>query len=324
MLPANECDNLLDANLFVAEIAIMDRLDAMRMFAQVADCGSFAGAARRSRVSPAAATRAVAQLEDELGLMLLRRTTRSVRLTERGAVYLERCRQVLADVEDAVRLARGQDAEPRGSLSVAAPVLFGRLHVLPVVEPLLKAHPAVSVRLTLSDRNVSLGEEGVDVAVRIGPLNDSAMVARKVAEVQRVLVAAPDYLATRGAPAAPSDLAKHDVLMFEGVEATGAWRFGPQSGTVVRPTPRLTVNGSEAAIAAAEAGLGITRALSYQVKQALDTGRLRLVLQAFAPPPLPVSLLHLPARLGSANVNAFMDLAARALRERVGSLVFTP
>lgn len=294
----------------------MDRLDAMRVFVAVAELESFAAASRRLRLSPAAATRAVATLEDHLGLMLLNRTTRSVRLTERGAIYLESCRRVLTDLEDGERLARGDNAEPRGALTISAPILFGRLHVLPVVEALLRQHRRLDVRLVLSDRFVSLVEEGIDVAVRIGDLADSALTARKVAEVQRVLVAAPAYLAERGTPRTPADLDAHDIVAFEGVDASLDWRLGSRGEQTMRVHPRLSVNSADAAIAAVEGGLGITRTLSYQVLSGLAAGRLALVLQDHAPPPVPVSLVHAATRLRSANVNAFMTAAVDALRGR--------
>jgi DNA-binding transcriptional LysR family regulator len=283
----------------------------MRAFLAVADRGSFAEAARRLRLSPAAVTRAVAQLEDQLGLMLLSRTTRSVRLTERGALYLDRCRQILEGLEDADRLVRGEDALPRGLLAVAAPLTFGRLHVLPVVERLLREHRDLSIRLMLSDRNVLLTEEGIDVAVRIGPPADSALIAIKVGEVRRVLVASPDYLASRGAPEAPTALSDHDLIAFEGVGAASEWHFAGSRPTSLHIRPRLAVNSADAAIAAAEAGLGITRMLSYQVHEALAAGRLQPVLQPFAPPAIPVNIMYPPRRLGSANVTAFVK-AARA------------
>ncbi len=286
----------------------------MRVFVAVADHGSFAQAARRLRLSSAAATRAVALLEDRLGLMLLSRTTRSVRLTERGALYLDTCRAVLADIEDGERRTRGENAEPRGTLTVAAPILFGRLHVLPVVQALLVRHPRLNVRLALSDRVANLVEDGVDVAVRIGGLADSALIARKVGEVQRVLVTAPAYVEARGLPVQPSDLTRHDLIAFEGIDSTNDWRFGWDGKTTVRIEPRLWVNSADAAIAATEAGLGITRALSYQVRAGLELGRLRLVLQDHAPAPVPVSLVHLPTRLGSANVSTFMAAAVQALQ----------
>jgi DNA-binding transcriptional LysR family regulator len=287
----------------------MDRLDSMRAFAAVADLGSFAEAARRLRLSPAAVTRAVAELEDRLGLLLLTRTTRSVKLTERGAVYLEACHRLLDDFDAAERLVRGEQAAPRGTLTVAAPLMFGRLHVLPLVATMLRAHPELRLRLLLSDRTVHLVEDGIDVAVRIGDLPDSALSAFKVGEVRRVVVASPDYIAARGAPATPAALAGHDLIAFEGIGATNEWRFVGRAG--VRVDPRLAVNSADAAIAAAEAGLGITRTLSYQVHAALRDGRLRLLLEDFTPPALPIHVVHPALRLGSANVAAFVA-AARA------------
>lgn len=294
----------------------MDRLDAMRAFVAVADLGGFAPAARRLRLSPAAMTRAVALLEDHLGLMLLSRTTRSVRLTERGAIYLETCRRVLADLEQGERLAQGQDASPRGRLTVSAPILFGRLHVLPIVQALIAVHPALAVRLLLVDRVTHLVEEDIDVAVRIADLPDSALVAVKVGEVRRVLVASPGYLARRGTPKTPADLAGHDLIAFDSLDGTNDWRFGAEGRTAVHVAPRLSVNSADAALVACEAGLGITRCLSYQIQDALAAGRLALVLEPFALAPIPVSLVHPARRLGSANLTAFMDAARGYFRER--------
>lgn len=293
----------------------MDRLDAMRAFASVAELSSFAEAARRLRISPAATSRAVAQLEDELGVTLLRRTTRSVKLTERGALYHQRCRRLLDEIEDTERLVRGQDADPRGTLNVSAPALFGGMHVLPVVKRLLVDHPALSVRLFLTDRVVHLIEEGVDVTVRIGALPDSALTAVKVAEVRPVLVASPTYLSQRGVPERPEALRDHDLIAFEGVAATDEWRFGERGALAVRIRPRLSVNTAPAAIAAAEQGLGITRALSYQVADALKAGRLQEVLPSFAPGTLPVSIVYQAERTGSANLAAFVRAARRYYAE---------
>jgi DNA-binding transcriptional LysR family regulator len=199
---------------------------------------------------------------------------------------------------------------------VAAPIVFGRLHVLPVIEQLLRRHRDLSIRLTLSDRLAQLVEEGVDVAVRIGTLADSALMAVKVGEVRRVLVASPAYLAARGIPSTPAALARHDLIAFEGIESTNDWRFGAQDRTSVRVEPRLAVNSADAAIAAAEAGLGITRTLSYQAQAGLEAGRLALVLQEVAPAPVPISLVYPARRLGSPNVAAFVNAARAHFRER--------
>lgn len=291
----------------------MDRLDTMRIFVAVATQGSFAEAARRLRLSPSVVTRSVAQLEDRLGLTLLNRTTRSLRLTERGQVYLESCRQILDDYESAERRARGEDGEPRGEMIIAAPILFGRLHVLPIVRDLLDAHPALSVRLSLSDRNVSLVDEGIDAAVRVGELADSSLIAVRLGAVSRVVVASPDYLARRGAPAAPADLAAHDTIAFEGLDVGGAWRFG-DGEKAVRVQPRLGVNSGDATIAAAEAGVGIARPLSYQVRASVEAGRLVVLLQAHAPPPMPVSIVYPARRIASANVAVFVKAARSRFR----------
>jgi DNA-binding transcriptional LysR family regulator len=288
----------------------MDRLDAMRVFVTVAKLGSFSEAARRLQLSPSVVTRAVARLEDELGLTLMLRTTRSLRLTERGERYLESCRRILEDVDSGERQVRGEDAAPRGTLKVAAPVVFGRLHVLPIVNSLLREYREAAVELTLSDRNVHLVEEGVDVAVRIGELADSRLVAIKLGSVSRVAVASPAYLQKRGVPKTPAELAGHDIIAFEGLGIANDWRF-LGSGKPLRLEPRLTVSTIDASIAAAEAGIGITRPLSYQVQAAVMAGRLTPILQQFAPPPLPVNVVYPARRITSANIAAFIK-AARA------------
>jgi DNA-binding transcriptional LysR family regulator len=286
----------------------------MRAFVAVASLGSFAGAARQLRVSPSVVTRSVADLEERLGLVLLNRTTRSVRLTERGEIYLGSCRQVLEDLEAAERRARGEDAEPRGSLKVAAPILFGRLHVLPIVTRILTKHPGLAVHLTLSDRNAHLAEESVDVAVRIGELVDSRLVAIRLGSVSRVLVASPEYLQRRGTPRAPADLSAHDIIAFESLDATNEWRFG-SPGRLVRVEPRLTVNSADAAIAAAQAGLGVCRTLSYQVMDRVLAGQLRPILVNFTPEELPVSAIYPARRIASANLGAFIKSARDYFRE---------
>lgn len=291
----------------------MDRLDTMRAFVAVAGQGSFAEAARRLRLSPSAVTRAVAQLEAQLGVTLFHRTTRSVKLTERGTIHLESCRAILDDLDQAERRVRGEDARPRGLLTIAAPILFGRLHILPIVNRLLRDQPDLNVRLNLSDRNVQLAEEGVDVAVRIGELIDSSLIAVRLGEVTRTLVASPAYLAARGVPQTPGDLQHHDLITFEGIGAASDWRPGDHAA---RLEPRLSVNSGDAALAAAEAGLGVTRALSYQVRQGIEAGRLVPVLEAFTPPAIPVSALYPARRVGSANVAAFMKAARAAFRAR--------
>lgn len=280
----------------------------MRTFVTVAKLGSFAEAARRMRLSPSVVTRAIARLEDQLGLTLLMRTTRSLRLTEGGEIYLRNCQQILTDVDGAERQARGENAEPSGNLKVAAPILFGRLHVLPIVNHVLQMHRALSIQLSLSDRNVHLVDEGIDVAVRIGDLADSSLIAIRLGEVSRVVVASPAYLKARGLPEAPAELAAHDIIAFEGIGSTDEWRFNP-GRKLIRVQPRLSVNSADAAIAAAEAGVGITRTLSYQVKASVLAGRLKLILQQFAPPPSPLNAIYPARRIASANVGVFVKAA---------------
>lgn len=289
----------------------MDKLDALRAFLAVADRASFAAAARSLRWSPAAATRAVAMVEAELGVALFHRTTRVVRLTEPGAIYAEHCRRILADLEAARSQVRGEDAAPRGTLSVTAPVVFGRLHILPVAEKLAAAHEALSVRLTFVDRVTHLVEEGFDIGVRIGVLPNSALIAVPLTEVRRVLVASPSYIAAHGEPGSPDELRQHAIIAFDGLEATDAWRFAAVGHPDAAPSsvslaPRLTVNSADAAIAAALRGRGITRVLSYQVEEAVADGRLRHLLRSHEPPAVPVSLLYQASRRGSANVMAFV------------------
>ena len=287
----------------------MDRLDTLRTFVAVADQASFAEAARRLRISPTAASRAVSALEASLGTSLLRRTTRSVRLTEDGAAYLERCRAALAELDDAALALRGAGAAPGGTMVITAPIVFGRLHILPVVTRLLHDHPALAIRLTLSDRVVRLVDEGIDVAVRIGDLSDSALHALKLAEVRRILVASPAYLAARGMPANVAMLHDHDLISFG--EAESEWRFGPAGKPAIRINPRLAVNSADAAIAAAVAGLGVARILSYQAIEAIAAGDLVQVLDGVAPPPLPVHLVYQAGRGATVNARAFIEGARR-------------
>ncbi|WCL55137.1 LysR family transcriptional regulator [Gimibacter soli] len=288
----------------------MDRLESMRAFAAVATHGNFAEASRRLRLSTSVISRAVAALEDHLGFVLFHRTTRTVRLTERGEAYLESCRQILEDIDLAEARVRGVNAAPQGTLTVAAPIVFGRLHVLPVVNQLLAEHPALSVRLILSDRNAHLAEEAIDVAVRIGPLQDSSLTATRLGAVNRMLAASPAYLRARGAPQTPEELASHDLIAFDGIDGSSSneWRFGKSAATV-RVRPRLLVNSADAAVASAEADRGIVRAMSYQLHESIRAGRLIPVLTELAMEPLPVSAIYPPRRIASASLNAFLDAA---------------
>ena len=287
----------------------MDRLDMLRTFVAVADRGSFAEAARRMRISPTAASRAVATLEESLGAVLLRRTTRSVRLTEEGAAYLQHCRAALGELDDAALALRGDTATPSGTLVLTAPVTFGQLHILPIVTTLLRANPGLKVELTLTDRVVRLVDEGVDVAVRIGDLSDSGLHALKVAEVRRVLVASPAYLALHGSPANVPALHDHALLSFTEIDRAQEWRFEPSGKIAIRIAPRLMVNTADAAVRGAINGLGIVRLLSYQTLDAVAAGTLVTVFDNLAPPPIPVHLVYQASRRASVNVRALIDCA---------------
>ena len=287
----------------------MDRIDAMQAFVAVADLHGFAPAARKLGLSASGVTRLIAALEDRLGARLLQRTTRSVTLTDIGTRYLERARRILADVEEAEGSAEGERTRPSGRLVVSAPVGFGRLHVSPVMSAYLKRYPEVFGELRLADRIVNLVEDGVDLAVRIGHLPDSSLVARHVGEMRRIVVASSDYLGQRGEPDTPEAIASHETIQFGAVTASPDWRFVEDGHEIrVACTPRFTTNSADAAIQYAEQGGGLTRVLAYQAAQAITAGRLKIVLAKFEQPPLPIHLVYPTSRLLSAKVRTFIDL----------------
>ena len=287
----------------------MDRIDAMQAFVAVADLQGFAPAARKLGLSPSGVTRLIAALEQRLGARLLQRTTRSVTLTDIGTRYLERARRILADVEEAEGSAQDERTRPSGRLVVSAPVGFGRLHVSPVMSAYLKRYPEVSAELRLADRMVNLVEDGIDLAVRIGHLADSSLVARHVGEMRRIVVASSGYLKQRGAPNAPEAVASHETIQFGAMTASPDWRF-VEDGREIRVAcaPRFTTNSADAAIQYAEQGGGLTRVLAYQAADAIKGGRLRVVLAQFEQPPLPIHIVYPTSRLLSAKVRAFIDL----------------
>lgn len=287
----------------------MDRLDAMAAFVAVSDLKGFAAAARRLKVSASAVTRLIAGLEAQLGIRLLQRTTRSVTLTDAGARYLERTRRILGDVEEAQSAAQVERTEPTGRFIVAAPNVFGRLKVAPVMCQYLARYPKVSGELALSDRPVNMVEEAVDVAIRIGQLSDASFVARKVGLTRRVVVASPAYLERRGRPRSPRLLAPHDFIHFTGISPTPEWLFHKDGEELRVPfTPRFTTNSADAAIGHAELGGGLSLQLAYQVADAVRAGRLEIVLKSFEPPPLPIQAVYPTTRLLSAKVRTFLEL----------------
>jgi DNA-binding transcriptional LysR family regulator len=292
----------------------MDRWQAMRVFVRVAESGGFAAAARQLNMSPPAVTRAVAALENRIGTRLLTRTTRSLMLTEAGGRYLEDCRRILADMEEAEALAAGAYATPSGTLTITAPVQFGRLYVLPAITDFLARYPAVGVRALFLDRVVNLIEEGADVGIRIGHLADSGLVAVRVGTVRRVLCAAPDYLDRHGTPQSMGDLHRHATIGLMGTRLSYE-RHSPAEGPTRGATQsRLICNTIDAVLAAALAGQGIAPLLSYQVAPSVAEGRLRLVLDDPDAVPLPVHIVTLEGRRAPAKVRAFIDLAAARLQ----------
>ena len=287
----------------------MDRIDAMQAFVAVADLQGFAPAARKLGLSPSGVTRLIAALEDRLGARLLQRTTRQVALTDVGARYLERVRRILADVEEAEGSAQAERTRPSGRLVVSAPIGFGRLHVSPVMSAYLTRYPEVFGELRLSDRMINLVEDGVDLAVRIGHLADSSLVARHVGEMRRIVVASSGYLKRHGEPRTPRAIAAHQTIQFGAITASSDWHFVEDGREIRVPcTPRFITNSADAAIQYAAQGGGLTRVLAYQAADAIRGGRLRIVLQEFEQPPLPIHIVYPTSRLLSAKVRTFVDL----------------
>lgn len=294
----------------------MDKLLALRVFIAVAEEKSFAKAARRLLISPTAVTRAVAALEDELGVMLFIRTTRTVRLSDEGSQYFERCRTAVADLDDAARSVRGMHSSPRGLLVVTAPVVFGCLHIRPIISALLLEHENLDARLLFTDRVVRIVEEGVDVALRIADLSDSALHAIKVGDVRRVLVASPSYLAAHGTPQTVAALYQHAHVVFDNFAPEGEWKFAGPGRPTVKVKPKFLLNDVGATVDAVVDGAGIARLLSYQVMDELSSGRLVKVLDKFAPPPVPVHLVFPASRQRSPNVRIFLDRAREYFKNR--------
>ncbi|BCM21917.1 LysR family transcriptional regulator [Mesorhizobium sp. J8] len=296
----------------------MDRLDAMSLFVATVEAGSLSAAARRAGVPLATVSRKLSDLEKHLGTRLLNRSTRRLALSDAGRSYLAACRRILDEVSEAERMAAGEYSSPTGELVITAPVVFGRLHVLPVITGFLAVYPQVDVRLTLSDRITQLVEEHIDLAVRIGELPDSTMVATRVGSIRRIVCASPAYLALHGTPMKPPELAGHNCVTFEGLASPATWNFGAsKTETTIPVRSRLQVNTAEAAIDAAIAGLGLTKVLSYQADDAVRAGALRVVLEPFEPPPWPVSLVHAGQGRLPVKLRAFLDFAAPRLKERL-------
>ena len=293
----------------------MDRFSEMQIFVAVAESEGFAAGARKLKISPPAATRAVADLEYRLGIKLLNRTTRYVRVTDAGQRYLDDCKRILAQVTEADEAAIGINAAPRGHLVITAPVLFGRMYVMPCVVEYLQKYPDTEISAMFVDRVVNMLDEGIDVALRVGELSDSSFKAIKVGTVRRVVCASPAYIEKYGLPQHPNDLSEHQIIVASSLSPNVEWRFlENKQSKIVRVKPRLTVTSNDAAIEAAVEGLGITRLISYQIAPELQNGQLKIILSEYEYPALPIHILHREGRNSSAKVRAFIDLVAEKLK----------
>lgn len=293
----------------------MDRIDAMTTLIAAVDGGSLSAASRNLGMPLATVSRKVSELEAHLRTKLVIRTSRKLMLTEPGRAYVAASRRILEEIDETERAASGEYGAPQGHLTITAPIMFGRLHVEPVVLAFLQAYPDIQARLILADHVVNLVDDHIEVAIRIGRLPDSAMVATRLGTIRRVACASPDYLAKRGTPETLEMLADHDCVMFEGLYSSTVWNFGcGERAAAVPIKPRFAVNTADAAIAAAVAGTGITRVLSYQVADALAAGELRLLLEPFEPEPLPVHLVYPAQSLLPLKLRAFLDFSAPRLK----------
>jgi DNA-binding transcriptional LysR family regulator len=293
----------------------VDRLTQMRTFVAVAEAQGFAAAARRLGVSPPVVTRLVASLEEELGVVLLERTTRKVHVTEVGQRYLMDCKRLLAELEDVEESVAGAHRAPRGLLSVTASIMFGRLFVAPILNDFLSHNPQVTARALLTDQVVDLMDEGLDVAVRIARLSDSSLTSVRVGAMRRVLCCSPGFLKRHGAPKSPRDLDDLRCVVFSSERSAPAWSFEQQGKPISYKTrPALLVNSSEVGIDAALGGACITRVLSYMIADHVRAGRLRLILQDYEPEPIPIHVVYREGRRAPARVRAFVDYLVPRLR----------
>ena len=291
-----------------------DRFDSMSILIAIVDAGSLSAASRRLGMPLATVSRRLSELEARIGTTLLHRSARGLTITDQGAAYIAACRRIIEDVDEAERVAAGEFSEPKGLLTITAPIVFGRLYVLPALSAFLAAYPHVSGRLEQTDRRVNFLEEQIDAAIRIGHLPDSSLRARRLGEVRLVVCASPSYLAVHQRPEQPEDLEQLDCITFENLMRSERWNFS--RGREVREVAirsRLSVNTAEAAIEAAASGLGITRVLSYQVKKVVEEGRLEILLADHEPEPWPVNIVY-RGRSVPQKLRSFIDFAAPLLQ----------
>jgi molybdate transport repressor ModE-like protein len=290
----------------------MDRLDEFRLFLAIVDTGSFAAGGRQLGRSPSSATRIIGEMEQRLGIRLLQRTTRKLSVTDGGARLAEQARRLVADFDEAINYAVGESEILHGQIRLSAPTFFGSRHIAPLVGEFLDVHSHVAMQLSLEDRLVDLIEERIDVALRIGQLENSSLVSKRVGQVRRIVVASPDYLSKHGTPRQPRDLAQHQAVCFVNHAHASAWTFrrGDQTQQRMKVSGRAEVNRADAAIVMARKGMGLVRILSYQVASELEEGSLVRVLKAYEMPPVPVQFVYPSARLLAPRVRAFLDFAA--------------
>jgi len=299
----------------------MDRFDAIRTLLAAVDAGSLTAASRQLGMPLPTISRHISELEARLGAQLVIRTNRKLLLTDAGITFVAAGRRVLEQLDEAEREAAGEYRMPRGDLLITAPIMFGKLHVMPIVLAFLAAYPDVNVRVVLFDHVIDLVENHVDVAVRIGHLPDSGMVAARIGEIHWLVCASPAYLATHGTPVAPDDLAKHNCIGFEGLQMVRSWPFGRGADAkIVAIKPRFTANTAEAVIEAAIAGIGIARLTSYQAAGAIRAGQLISLLREYAPPPLPVHLVHTGPPLVPLKMRTFLDFAGPRLKASLADI----
>jgi DNA-binding transcriptional LysR family regulator len=292
----------------------VNKIAAMQTFVAILDHGSLTAAAEALGKALPTVVRSLALLEEDLGVRLLRRTTRRMSLTEEGRIYLERCRQILSDIEETEQALSNQQIEPRGELRVTAPVLFGQLHVAPAIIRFLGAYTDIKVELLLLDRVVNMVEEGIDVGIRIGPLEDSSMIATRVGEVRRVICASPNLLKRVGTPTHPRELAELPCVHFQGLSAAPVWNFAEGRKPISIPVDGpFTCNQAAAAVSACVEGLGAGRFLSYQVEALVAEKKLEIVLEEFEPAPIPIHVVFAHVRLMTPRVRVFVDWMKEAL-----------
>jgi len=296
----------------------MDRLEAMSLVLAVAEAGSLSAAARHRKAPLATVSRKVSELEAHLQTKLFNRSSRALVPTDAGRSYIAAAKRILADVAEAERAASGEFTAPRGDLTVSTLVALGRLHLQPVLTEFLATFPDVNVALSLQDRTVNLAEEHIDVALRVGDLADSSLIAVRVGDIRRVACASPAYLKSRGTPKSPDDLSAHDCISYPPIQSPTRWRFRrEQTEHVVPVRSRFVASNLESASDAARAGIGVTVAFSYLVADSIRSGELVAFLQEFQPPPQPVSFVYAPNRFMPAKLRAFLDFAVPRLRARL-------